>query len=82
MAFWQKYINVIVGAHFYDNGEADEGRAYVYHGNGGSGLSLIPVQRKSDNSAPIAPFRNQSGIILEFFYNFCNAPSHFHINKF
>jgi len=48
------YSDVIVGAYSYDNGETDEGRAYVYYGNGGSGLSLIPAQRKSDNSAPIA----------------------------
>ena len=27
------YADVIVGAYFYDNGEADEGRAYVYHGS-------------------------------------------------
>ena len=26
------YSDVIVGAHYIDNGEADEGRAYVYHG--------------------------------------------------
>ena len=27
------YSDVIVGAHGYDNGEDDEGRAYVYHGS-------------------------------------------------
>ena len=32
------YDDVIVGANQYDNGETDEGRAYVYHGSG-SGLS-------------------------------------------
>ncbi|MCD4812853.1 integrin alpha, partial [bacterium] len=31
------YSDVIVGAHFYNNGEQDEGRAYVYHGSS-SGL--------------------------------------------
>jgi hypothetical protein len=27
------YADVIVGAHFFDNGQSEEGRAYVYHGN-------------------------------------------------
>jgi hypothetical protein len=27
------YSDVIVGAHFYDNGHTDEGRAFVYHGS-------------------------------------------------
>ena len=34
------YADVIVGAHRYDNGEADEGRAFVYHG-GGDDFSYI-----------------------------------------
>ena len=34
------YSDVIVGAYLYDNGEADEGRAYVYHGSA-SGLSDV-----------------------------------------
>ena len=48
------YADVIVGAYAYDNPEASEGRAYVYYGNGGAGLSLDPRQRKSDDSGPIA----------------------------
>ena len=32
------YADVIVGAPFYDNGQTDEGRAFVYHGSAG-GLS-------------------------------------------
>ena len=32
------YSDIIVGAYFYDNGNTDEGRAFVYHG-GPSGLS-------------------------------------------
>jgi hypothetical protein len=35
------YSDVIVGAHLYDNPQADEGRAYVYHGTA-SGLSTTP----------------------------------------
>jgi len=32
------YSDVIVGAYFYDNGQTDEGRAFVYHGSA-SGIS-------------------------------------------
>jgi hypothetical protein len=35
------YGDVIVGALYYDNGETDEGRAFVYHGSA-SGLSTTP----------------------------------------
>src|SRR5262249_31359115 len=35
------YDDVIVGAEIYDNGQFDEGRAFVYHGSA-SGLSLTP----------------------------------------
>ncbi|NOQ33152.1 MAG: hypothetical protein GQ567_02985 [Methanosarcinales archaeon] len=48
------YSDVIVGAIYHSHDPSDDGRVFVYHGNGGSGLSLIPAQRKSDNSAPIA----------------------------
>ena len=33
------YSDIVVGAHLFDNGEADEGRVFVYHGSA-SGLSL------------------------------------------
>ena len=36
------YSDVIVGAHFYDNGQTDEGRAYVYHGSA-TGLAAAPA---------------------------------------
>jgi hypothetical protein len=35
------YGDVIVGANYYDNGETNEGRAFVYHGSA-SGLSTTP----------------------------------------
>jgi hypothetical protein len=44
------YSEVIVGAPYYDNGEADEGRVYVYHGSI-SGLSLTPNWTKEINQA-------------------------------
>ncbi len=48
------YSDVIVGACFYDNGQVMEGRAYVYYGNDGDGLHLLPRQMRADGSAPIA----------------------------
>ncbi len=49
------YADVIAGAPGYDNGQADEGRAYVYYGNASGGLALRPQQRRADDSAPVAP---------------------------
>jgi hypothetical protein len=48
------YADVIVGAPNYDNGQADEGRAFVYYGNGGRGVALRPRQLCTDGSTPIA----------------------------
>jgi len=50
------YADVLVGAINYDNGptQVDAGRAFLYSGNGG-GLSVRPQQRRTDDSAPIAP---------------------------
>jgi hypothetical protein len=36
------YDDIIVGAHFFDDSERDEGRIYVFHGNS-SGLGTDPV---------------------------------------
>jgi hypothetical protein len=36
------FSDVIVGAPYYDNGEADEGRAYIYEGSA-AGLSMTPI---------------------------------------
>jgi hypothetical protein len=47
------YADVIVGAYNYNNGQADEGAAFVYYGNKGSRLGLKPRQRRADNTAPI-----------------------------
>jgi len=49
------YADVIIGANGYDNPETNEGRAFLYYGNSGGGLSLAPRQRRADNSAPIGP---------------------------
>ena len=47
------YGDVIVGSSLYDNGQTNEGRAFVYYGNGGPGLPRIPNQFKL-NGAPLA----------------------------
>jgi hypothetical protein len=44
------YADVIVGANEYDNGESDEGRAYVYHGSA-SGLSTAAAWTAESNLA-------------------------------
>jgi hypothetical protein len=44
------YSDVIVGAYQFDNGETDEGRAFVYHGSA-SGLSTTPNWTAESNQA-------------------------------
>jgi len=44
------YSDVIVGAHYFDNPQADEGRAHVYHGSA-SGLSATPAWTAESNQA-------------------------------
>ena len=49
------FDDIIVGAHFYDAGQDDEGRIYVFYGNGSNGPPRKLKQMRSDFSAPIAP---------------------------
>ena len=44
------YADVIVGAPDYDNGQADEGRAFVYHG-AAAGLSASPAWTAESDQA-------------------------------
>ena len=44
------YADVIVGAHWFDNGQTDEGRAYVYHGSA-AGLGAAPNWTAESNQA-------------------------------
>jgi len=44
------YSDVIVGAHAYDNGQSDEGRAFVYHGSV-TGLATAPAWTAESNQA-------------------------------
>jgi hypothetical protein len=48
------YGDVIIGAPSHDLGQVDEGRAFVYYGNGGDGVQLLPRQMRSDGLSPIA----------------------------
>lgn len=48
------YADIIVGAPYYDNDQADEGHAFLYYGNGCDGLHLLPRQMRSDGVTPIA----------------------------
>ncbi|MFZ6028822.1 MAG: FG-GAP-like repeat-containing protein [Chloroflexota bacterium] len=49
------YDDLLIGSSRYNNGEAVEGRAYVYYGNAGSGTSILPRQRRADDTRDIAP---------------------------
>ena len=44
------FSDVIVGAHRYDNGQTDEGRAFVYHGSA-AGLATTPAWTAESNQA-------------------------------
>lgn len=48
------YADIIIGAPQYHDTYSGEGRTLLYYGNGGKGLSVIPQQRRANNSAPIA----------------------------
>jgi hypothetical protein len=48
------YDDVIIGAPYYDNGQADEGQAFVYHGSA-TGLSTMP-DWTADSDRPDAEF--------------------------
>lgn len=49
------YSDVIAGAPRYDAGQTDEGRAFVYYGNGGGGLTVRPEQLRADDASPSRP---------------------------
>lgn len=47
------YADVIVGSHGYPDPGENAGRAFVYYGNNGVGLSLTHCQRQANDIAPI-----------------------------
>jgi len=44
------YSDVIIGAPFYDNGQADEGRAFVYHGSATGLVATVAWTAESDQT--------------------------------
>jgi hypothetical protein len=56
------FSDVVVGAPLFDNGEPNEGQVFLYYGNYGAGLSRIPRQARSDDSAPIHPLGRSNSL--------------------
>ena len=44
------YSDIIIGAHLFDNGETDEGAAFIYHGGPG-GINIIAATMLQSNQA-------------------------------
>lgn len=63
------YSDLIVGSHSYDNGQTDEGRAWLYYGNGGAGMKAAPRQFRKNFSFQVVPAlrTHSSGIGLSIF---------------
>jgi hypothetical protein len=60
--------DILVGAPDWNNGQTDEGRAFLYFGNDSRGLPRLPRQMRTDLSAPIAPLGvsdSETGFRLE-----------------
>lgn len=58
------FSDIIAGAYGHDAGGvagANRGRAYIYLGNDGPGISVRPMQLRSDLSVPIAPLGGAMG---------------------
>jgi len=49
------FADVIVGANFYDNGQTDEGAAFVYYGTN-RGRPVLAAQFRGDGSTPVQPW--------------------------
>jgi hypothetical protein len=55
------YSDVLIGAPYYNNGQVDEGRAFLYYGNNGPCIPTKPQQLRNDLSGPIAPLGRAEG---------------------
>ncbi len=49
------YSDIVIGAYQYDNSETNEGRAFVYYGNNGSGLRSTLQQYQAGTSTIVGP---------------------------
>jgi hypothetical protein len=50
------YADVIVGAQGFSNGQSDEGRAFVFYGNAGSGRAVVAQQLDSSGASALQPW--------------------------
>ncbi|MDD5306209.1 MAG: integrin alpha [Deltaproteobacteria bacterium] len=50
------YSDIVIGSYMYDNGQSNEGRAFLYYGNGGAGLSVRPRQFNADGDPQMQAF--------------------------
>ena len=55
------YNDLVMGAPVYDNGTADEGQAYLFYGNAGKGLSVIPRQFNNNSQFTQVGGRTSAG---------------------
>jgi hypothetical protein len=55
------YADVLVGAYRATNGQTNEGRTFLYNGNGGRGLSLTPRQDNADGAPRMQAFAMSEG---------------------
>jgi len=49
------YDDILAGAWMYDDGQEDEGQAYLFAGDQGAGLPFRPRQARADGSALVGP---------------------------
>ncbi len=47
------YSDIIVGLPYYDDTYTDEGAAFVYYGNKGTGINYKPQQLRADGTVPV-----------------------------
>jgi hypothetical protein len=48
------FSDILAGAPYYDQGQTDEGRGFVFYGNNSRGLARNPDQARSDFAHPVA----------------------------
>ena len=68
------YSDIIVGAYKFDGGETDEGKVFVYYGNGGTGLRASVQQYQVNSSTIIGPHGSVSTDGQIRFSNYSKSP--------
>lgn len=49
------YADLVVGARLFTNGQTEEGKVFLYYGNGSDGLDITPRQMRTDGTVHVAP---------------------------